>query len=71
MGMRPTTAELTARCSGFCETGAKVKVPVVNSFCWVSTFKVKGSSGEGSLLWAPMVMPADAGLKQPEQICIV
>ena len=63
----PTTAVLVARCSGFSPALAKVKMPVVNSFCWDISFKVKGSLGEGLSPWAPMVMAADSGLKQPEE----
>ena len=64
----PTTAVLVARCSGFSPAGAKVRMPVVNNFCWVISFKVKGSSADAALPLAPTVTAADAGFKQPERM---
>ena len=66
--LSPTTAVLVARCSGFSPAGAKVRMPVVNNFCWVISFKVKGSSADTMLPLAPMVTAADAGFKQPERM---
>ena len=59
---------LVARCSGFSPAGAKVRMPVVNNFCWVISFKVKGSSADAALPLAPTVTAADAGFKQPERM---
>ena len=69
--MSPTTAVLVARCSGFSPAGAKVRMPVVNNFCWVISFKVKGSSADAVLPLAPMITAADAGFKQPEKMYLV